>query len=115
MGYLQLALKAVKPTITGNEKREESKIRLVKTMTEARRQSLEDAMTEILVSARDRITARYAGGQYTATHEIRQAETAIDTLYHEVIAGEAGIDDFGKAVRQWEGLCLRFRDLRNGG
>lgn len=98
MSYLQMALKAVKQE---RQSGEDPKIKLVKAMTEVRRQSLEDVMTAILLDARNRIIETHQVRQYQAVERMKQMEQNIDRLWNEVMSGSAKLEDFRTACGNW--------------
>jgi hypothetical protein len=65
----------------------------------------EEAMTAIILNARDRIIEVHKGRQYRASDEIRAAEREIERIQHDVMNGQAQLDDFQKAVNAWERVC----------
>lgn len=118
MSYLQTALKVVKED---QNKREEPKIRLVSKKTApidqeeviwrnpfpqgtpaARRHSLEELMTEILLSTRERSITNHQMKDNETSERSRNEEKDVDRLREDVIQGTASLADYRMACEKSE-------------
>jgi hypothetical protein len=66
----------------------------------------EEAMTVMILNARDRIIESHKGRQFRATDETRKAEASIEHLHQEVLNGQSSLAEYQTACERWARLCV---------